>query len=178
MSNNYITIDHLDQTTWSLVQKIDSKQDDRISDIDIQNWNNKSNFDGDYNSLTNKPPKIHIIELEYYDTIDERYIYSSVETNSEVRTMINNHEIVILDLGHEYYYFQSYDRGVSDMIFQGGFNNYQIMPYKMNNSYTNYWYLNTQGNVYQVLTSGTLIATINGTSIYAPTYTDADGVSY
>lgn len=32
--------------------------------------------------------------------------------------------------------------------------------------------------VTQVLTSGTLIATINGTNIYAPTYTDADGVSY
>ena len=32
--------------------------------------------------------------------------------------------------------------------------------------------------VSQVLTSGTLIATINGTNIYAPAYTDADGVSY
>lgn len=29
-----------------------------------------------------------------------------------------------------------------------------------------------------VLSSGTLIATINGTNIYAPAYTDADGVSY
>ena len=28
------------------------------------------------------------------------------------------------------------------------------------------------------LASGTLIATINGTNIYAPAYTDADGVSY
>lgn len=28
------------------------------------------------------------------------------------------------------------------------------------------------------LSSGTLIATINGTNIYAPSYTDADGVSY
>ena len=28
------------------------------------------------------------------------------------------------------------------------------------------------------LASGTLIATINGTNIYAPTYTDADGVNY
>lgn len=32
--------------------------------------------------------------------------------------------------------------------------------------------------VTQVLTSGTVIATINGTNIYAPSYTDADGVSY
>lgn len=32
--------------------------------------------------------------------------------------------------------------------------------------------------VVQTLTSGTLIATINGTNIYAPSYTDADGVSY
>lgn len=32
--------------------------------------------------------------------------------------------------------------------------------------------------VTNTLTSGTLIATINGTNIYAPAYTDADGVSY
>lgn len=32
--------------------------------------------------------------------------------------------------------------------------------------------------VSQTLTSGTAIATINGTTIYAPSYTDADGVSY
>ena len=32
--------------------------------------------------------------------------------------------------------------------------------------------------VTNTLASGTLIATINGTSIYAPAYTDADGVSY
>jgi hypothetical protein len=32
--------------------------------------------------------------------------------------------------------------------------------------------------VTNTLASGTLIATINGTNIYAPAYTDADGVSY
>lgn len=32
--------------------------------------------------------------------------------------------------------------------------------------------------VNNTLSSGTLIATINGTNIYAPAYTDADGVSY
>ena len=32
--------------------------------------------------------------------------------------------------------------------------------------------------VTNTLSSGTLIATINGTNIYAPAYTDADGVSY
>ena len=32
--------------------------------------------------------------------------------------------------------------------------------------------------VTNTLSSGTLIATINGTNIYAPSYTDADGVSY
>ena len=33
-------------------------------------------------------------------------------------------------------------------------------------------------SITNVLTTGTLIATINGTNIYAPAYTDADGVSY
>ena len=33
-------------------------------------------------------------------------------------------------------------------------------------------------SVSNTLSSGTLIATINGTNIYAPAYTDADGVSY
>ena len=32
--------------------------------------------------------------------------------------------------------------------------------------------------VTNTLASGTLIATINGINIYAPAYTDADGVSY
>jgi len=33
-------------------------------------------------------------------------------------------------------------------------------------------------SITNTLSSGTLIATINGTNIYAPAYTDADGVSY
>lgn len=37
---------------------------------------------------------------------------------------------------------------------------------------------NAATTVTQTLTSGTAIATINGTTIYAPSYTDADGVSY
>lgn len=36
----------------------------------------------------------------------------------------------------------------------------------------------TQISISNTLSSGTLIATINGTNIYAPSYTDADEVSY
>jgi hypothetical protein len=47
----YITLNHLDQTVWSLLQKIDAKTDDRISDEDITKWNSPIS----YNSLTDKP---------------------------------------------------------------------------------------------------------------------------
>lgn len=33
-------------------------------------------------------------------------------------------------------------------------------------------------NITNILTSGELIATINGTNIYAPSYTDGDNFSY
>lgn len=38
--------------------------------------------------------------------------------------------------------------------------------------------IQTATAISNTLSSGTLIATINGTNIYAPAYTDADGVSY
>lgn len=47
----YITLNHLDQTVWSLLQKIDAKTDDRISDEDITKWNSPISYD----SLTDKP---------------------------------------------------------------------------------------------------------------------------
>ena len=55
---------------------------------------------------------------------------------------------------------------VTDSILRGALE--RIAEYMENNATT----------VSQVQTSGTLIATINGVSIYAPSYTDADGVSY
>ena len=84
--------------------------------------------------------KVHIINLTYYNTIDDTDIYTSTEVNSDIKTYIDNKELVVLKISNSYYYFTMYDRGLSDMEFIGGFNNgYHIIPYKMNNSYTNYW---------------------------------------
>lgn len=97
--------------------------------------------------------------------------------------MINNNTIVILHTNLKYFYFVSDDsRSIYKILNFYGSDRFttRMAPYRMNDTYTNYWYsmLIDPTEITNTLSSGTLIATINGTDIYAPAYTDADGVSY
>ena len=65
---------------------------DSITEEKINSWNNKSNFDGDYNNLTNKPNiPTHTSELEndsnFISEIPSEYI-----TETELENTINNIE--------------------------------------------------------------------------------------
>ena len=44
-----------------------------IKNTDINNWNNKSNFSGNYNDLSNKPNFITVTEDEIISLVDEAF---------------------------------------------------------------------------------------------------------
>ena len=147
-----------------------------------------SSFNGQSGAITYTAPEqnVEVIELTFYNTIQENdetvWIYTTTQTTSEIKTKIDNGKVIVLKTDAAFYYFQGYDRGDTDLRFYGGMENLScIYPYKMNNQYTYYWrsYTSNYGAVISnTLSSGTLIATIDGVDIYAPSYTDTDGVSY
>ena len=99
--------------------------------------------------------KIHIVKLNYYNTIDGTYVYSSGDiTNSDVRDYIDNNEMVLLTTGKTSYIVAGYDRGLSDLSFYCIENMYVhvLYPYKYNDTYTNLWY----GTSNELLTFETL----------------------
>lgn len=90
-------------------------------------------------------PKVNVIELqEYPDSPESTDLYYSVQTQSEIKAMLDNNEVVILSLNNEYYYGIGYDRGLSDLCFKGGFNSIMLLPYAIDGAYTNYWSKETQ----------------------------------
>ena len=90
-------------------------------------------------------PKIHIIDLAYEDTIDDKSIYNSGDfTNQMIKGYIDNNEIVILKMYKQFYYFDAYDRGVSDLTFVaqnfGDIGKDVLTPYKESGgAYSNKW---------------------------------------
>lgn len=90
-------------------------------------------------------PKVNVIELQkYQDSPEDIDLYYSIQTQSEIKTMLDNNEVVILSLNNEYYYGIGYDRGLSDLCFKGGFNSIMLLPYSIDGAYTNYWEKQTQ----------------------------------
>lgn len=124
-----------------------------ITTEQIIQWNNKSNFSGSYNDLTEKPtiptktsdltndsgflieetdPTVHVITLERNWDADLDAEVISLPTGvtyENIETWTNNNEIVILDAGSSeawrYYYFAATDRYEFEFISLGG-NRYSV----------------------------------------------------
>lgn len=95
--------------------------------------------------------KVHVIELESQETIDDDSVYISEVTNNEVKTMVDNGELVVLKLGKSFFYFYGYDRSVAWLTFFGGEERDRLIrPYQYNNTYTNYWCIINEPQIYQV----------------------------
>lgn len=95
--------------------------------------------------VDNAVPKIHIIDLAYDDTIDGKSIYNSGDFTCEmVKDYIDNNELVILKMYQQFYYFDAYDRGTSDLTFVaqnfGSIGKDVLTPYKESGGgYSNKW---------------------------------------
>lgn len=79
----------------------------------------------------------YVVELEYVGSGDgSSSIWQSTETVAEVKTKIDNSTVVILKAGHDFLYFNSYDRG-NDLHFYGGMDN-NLVAYP-NSGQNNTW---------------------------------------
>ena len=102
-----------------------------------------SHLTNDSGYLTSATLPIHIIEIEYYQEDNGKFIYQvtdSTQTHSVIKGYIDSGEIVVLSSGTERWYFQAYDRGISDIVFsRDNFNHHSYMWADSNLGNT-YWY--------------------------------------
>ena len=134
-----------------------------ISSTDITNWNAKSDFSGSYEDLEDKPT---IPNVPNWALAASKPTYTAAEVGALPST---------------------YTAPVTSVNGQTGEVNLTIPAAQVQSDWNatsgmgvilNKPTIPAATTVTNTLASGTLIATINGTNIYAPAYTDADGVSY
>ena len=108
---------------------------------------NTSHLTNDSGFLTLATLPIRIIEIEFYQedntNNNPKYIYQvtdSTQTHSVIKGYIDNGDIVILSTGDERWYFQGYDRGISDMTFSKDFGNHHNYMWADTSLGNTYWY--------------------------------------
>lgn len=134
-----------------------------ISSTDISNWNAKSDFSGSYNDLEDKP------------TIPAAQVNSDWDATSGVAQILNKPTIPNVPT-----WALAASKPTYTASEVGALPSTYTAPVTSVNGQTGAVNLTIPAatTVTNTLASGTLIATINGTNVYAPAYTDADGVSY
>jgi len=88
-------------------------------------------------------------------------------------------KIKILKYNDEYYYQKDNTHFTTPLDSNKTYKEFTLNTQTLGNvSVSSFNTYSAAPTITNTLSSGTLIATINGTNIYAPSYTDADGVSY
>jgi len=148
-----------------------------ITSANITAWNNKSDFSGSYNDLTDKPT-IPTVPTNVSDfTNDAGYLTSYTETDPTVpawakaanKPTYTAAEVGAIATTHAAAAITTTDinnwNAKSD--FSGSYNDLTNKPT-----------IPAATTITNTLASGILIATINGTNIYAPSYTNGDNLAY
>ena len=95
--SGFITIDDLDTSQNHIHGNLDTLE--KITEEKINEWDSKSNFDGDYNSLTNKPEIPNIEDLATKEEVDEKISNIASEIEVEILDISNKKvdDIVLTD---------------------------------------------------------------------------------
>lgn len=122
MSEKYITLNHLETATKSLIAKIDEEindLDETLSPVaksgDYEDLENKPNIISDYDELNNTP---NIFEIEFHKTGNAWYCS---QTYSDINTAINNSAIIIAK-----YYNTSDHVDFKEYAYSSDFNTYSF----------------------------------------------------
>lgn len=179
-----------------------------ITSTDISNWNGKSNFSGSYEDLTNKPTipaeyndtalvnRVSTLEKAEYQTASQvnSAITSAVENiNSFDVSIVNTLPAVASANTHTIYFVpneeNSYNEymvinntweliGNTSVNLDGYAQTADLATVATSGSYNDLLDKPEALSITNTLASGELIATINGTNIYAPSYEDGDNLEY
>ena len=95
--SGFITIDDLDTSQNHIHGNFSTLE--KITEEKITSWDNKSDFDGDYNSLTNKPEIPNIEDLATKEEVDEKISNIASEIEVEILDISNKKvdDIVLTD---------------------------------------------------------------------------------
>jgi hypothetical protein len=112
-----------------------------------------------------------------YTITESNGTYSISPTSTGIT--FNLKKLKILKYNDEYYYQRDDTHFTTLLNSSKNYKEFTLNTATLGNvSITSFNTYSTIPTITNTLASGTLIATINGTNIYAPAYTDADGVSY
>lgn len=143
---------------------------------DIDN-NNTYIYDGTNWQQIGYIPNPYQADIKIYTITESNGTYSISPTSSKIT--FYGSKLTILKYNDEYYYQRNNTHFATPLDPNKNYKEFVLNTPTMGTvSVSSFSTYSAAPTITNTLSSGTLIATINGTNIYAPSYTDADGVSY